>query len=330
MNFLFFHTITHNEKLLIAWMKYYYPKFNLSFSALGWVTFKAPENLPLDTLLRNMNCPLALRWGIGLDIIKFSQSNPEPLILKVEQLKKLHSFEQIHYFERAEVKLEDETISKVLEKCKLPLNQKLEIHQHSLQIFKINQGLYATGLNFCTAWQNPFPGAIGHDVMPSHSPSRAYLKLAQLNHHFGFAWKKNDIVLELGASPGGISTYLLEQGLFVHAVDSAPLKITHPNLKTIIDSVQRIQCDDLSLETSWVISDLNLSPKQMIQEVLRLCKDLKSLKGIILTLKLPKIEMVNKLEYYLKLIREQFPNFQFDLLQVASHRQETHLVGLRK
>ncbi len=330
MNFIFFHTITHNEKLLFAWMKQNYPQFNLSFSGLGWVTFKAPENLSLIPILKKMNCPLALRWGIGLDIIKLKEPNFEPLITKIQSLQKAHAFTDIHYFERAEIKPDQEIALSALGHINLPLNQELQLNQNSLQIFKIQDGLYATGLTYCTSWQNPFPGAVCTQVIPSHAPSRAYLKLAQLDDCYQFEWEKKDIVLELGASPGGISTYLLDQDLIVHAVDSAPLKITHPNLKTIINSVQRIHSDDVSPNTKWIVSDLNLSPNQMIQEVLRLSQNLKSLKGMMLTIKLPKIEMVNKLEYYVGLIQKQFPDFHYELQQVPSHRQETHLIALKK
>lgn len=329
MNYIFFHTITKNEKLLIAWINYYYPEFNLSFSGLGWVTFKIPSQLNIESILLKMHCPLALRWGIGLDLIKLKGHDVKPLMATIGSLLQQHKPICIHYFERFEVQTPHQDFLEALKKFELPINQPLALHQKSLQIFKLQEQLFATGITIQTIYQSPFSGAISPAKLPTHSPSRAYLKLAQLHDFFNFKWKNNDLVLEIGAAPGGITTFLLEQGLRVNANDSAPLKIEHKNLKTIIDSVQRIQNDEIPIETKWIVSDLNLSPKQMIQEILRLTLGLSHIQGMMLTFKLPKPELVPKMNSYIDLLKKQFPNFTFSLMQVPSHKQETHLIGLK-
>jgi 23S rRNA U2552 (ribose-2'-O)-methylase RlmE/FtsJ len=327
MNFIFFHTVTYNEKLLIAWVKAHYPELNLSFSAPGWVTFKSQRHFPL-----NFSCPLALRFGQGLDIIKCPEKDLNPMWKNIEILVQDHDVDQIHYFERAEIRSEDPKILSHLKSNYPKVNSDLELGKKSLQIFKINDGLYATGLTTLNSqsFQSPFVGALKTSQIPAESPSRAYLKMAQIHDHFSIPWTKNDIVLELGASPGGITTYLLEQGLLVHAIDSAPLKIEHKNLKTIVDSVQRLKVEEVFEDTHWVVSDLNLSPKQVINEVVRLCADLPHLKGIFLTLKLTHVDLVERLEQYVRLMEKNFPEFNFKLMQVPSHKQETHLIGFRK
>lgn len=335
MNYIFFHTITKNEKLLIAWVKHYYPEFNLSFSGLGWVTFKTPSQVLMTSLLMKMNCPLALRWGIGTDLVKLKNHDLTPLISTMESLLKEQNAEHqkissIHYFERAEIQTPQREHLAALEKFSLPINQPLSLGELSLQIFKFQEGQFATGISLQNSFQSPYCGAIGPAKLAVHSPSRAYLKLAQLHDFFQFRWKKNDLVLEIGAAPGGITTFLLEQELRVNANDSAPLKIPHhPNLKTIIDSVQRIKPEEIPLDTKWIVSDLNLSPKQMIQEILRLTVNLNNVQGMMLTFKLPKAELILKLEYYIELLAKQFPHFKFTLMQVPSHKQETHLIGLK-
>src|SRR5690606_1945115 len=92
MNFLFFHTITQNEKLLIAWVKHFYPNYQLSFSGPGWVTFKAPSPATLLKDLRYLDCPLALQWGFGLDIIKIKSSEElvPTLVEKISTLSETH------------------------------------------------------------------------------------------------------------------------------------------------------------------------------------------------------------------------------------------------
>jgi hypothetical protein len=326
MNFIFFHTVTYNEKLLIAWMKAHYPELKLSFSAPGWVTFKSQKYFSL-----NFSCPLALRFGQGLDIIKCPEKDLSPLWKSIEILVQDHGIDQIHYFERAEIRNENAEILNRLKSSYPKVNSALELGKKSLQIFKIHDGLYATGLTTLTshAFQSPFVGALKTAHIPTNSPSRAYLKIAQIHDHMPIPWQKEDIILELGASPGGITTYLLEQGLIVHAIDSAPLKIEHPHLKTIVDSVQRLKAQEVSIDTQWVISDLNLSPKQVINEVLRLSCDLPKLKGVFLTLKLTHVDLVARLDQYLRLMQEKFLDFDFILMQVPSHKQETHLIGIK-
>lgn len=330
MNYIFFHTITHNEKLLIAWVNYHFPNLKFSFSGPGWVTFKieSPQNKSFSL---DFECPLALRFGYGLDIIKCPDHHPAPLLEKITELVKIHHCNKVHYFERVELKNEDNSLREKLQSLPIQLNTLLKHNDKCLQIFKIQDGLYATGLT--TIYhdnQSPFVGATLTAKVPPESPSRAYLKIAQLDDLYRFDWKANDTVLELGASPGGISTYLLNQGLEVHAIDSAPLKIQHPKLKTIIDSVQRLKSDELSPNTKWIVSDLNLSPKQVIQEVLRLSQNLEELRGIFLTLKLTHVELVPRLGQYVDLLQNHFKNFEFSLMQVPSHRQETHVIGLRR
>ena len=122
----------------------------------------------------------------------------------------------------------------------------------------------------------------------------------------------------------------MEQGLLVHALDSAPLKITHPNLKTIVDSVQRLKIEEIAEDTKWIVSDLNLSPKQVIHEIIRLGQQLPKLQGIFITLKLTHIDLVARIEQYVSLVEKSFPYFHIKLCQVPSHKQETHLVAMKR
>lgn len=68
-------------------------------------------------------------------------------------------------------------------------------------------------------------------------PSRAFFKLKEMNeaHHF---LKKGGIFLELGASPGGWSSYILSQTpARLIALDLQDIKLTHPHLTFIKDDM---------------------------------------------------------------------------------------------
>lgn len=56
------------------------------------------------------------------------------------------------------------------------------------------------------------------------APSRSYLKIEEAFRVLGRAPEKNDLVIDLGAAPGGWSYSALKRGARVTAVDNGPLK----------------------------------------------------------------------------------------------------------
>lgn len=328
MNYIFFYTVTSNTLLLKEWVKLKFPRWNLSFSSEGWITYKTNiHDLPVN--FPEFHCPLALRWGMGLDIVKTSHS----LNSLLETIKKYDSqldFNHIHYYEKKEIESENLLVpSTLIQSFKEKLiNKPLSYKDACLQIFKFKEQHYALGLSFTCKGQSIYSGADPKIVLPMNCPSKAYLKIAQICSVFKIDFSAKDHILELGSFPGGITTYLLEKFSHVYSVDSAAMKIKHPNLRSLVCSVQHLDEKDLPPLTNWIVSDLNLSPKQMLNEVIRLGKKIKSLRGLILTLKLPKTESVRHLDHYLNLMKKEFPQFEFSLFQVPSHGKETHLVGI--
>jgi hypothetical protein len=328
MSYYFFHTIDQNENLLKEWVKIQFPLWKISFSAPGWVTFKTPAPLELRNIPQ-FPCPLALRWGIGLDIIKTDPSFKE-LLKSIQRDMTIFPITDLHYFEIAEIPSIDKNLSSAISK-KFPMiffNRPLSSKSICLHVFKIDDSKFAMGITHGYKFQGHFPGNNAQIELPPHSPSRAYLKIAQIVQQFQLIISEKDCVFELGASPGGITTYFLDKKCVVYAVDTAPLKIQHERLFTMIESVQHLNADHIPKNTHWLVSDLNLSPKQMIQEVIRLGATLKNLKGILLTVKLPKMETIRHLQHYEKLMEKNFPTMSFSYFQVPSHKKETHLIGL--
>lgn len=318
MDYIFFHTVTGNEKLLLHWLKKAKPDWRLSFSAPGWVTVKTSKLEDIS----NLECPLALRWGRGLKVLTKELS--AEICLELLTQNKAAS---LHYWERAEIKGLNKM--ELQFSTEISFNKKLEPGQLSLQIMKINHALYGIGLTNYLPPQSPLVGSSNIFNLPEGCPSRAYLKLAHLDEFYCFPWKVGDLVLEVGSAPGGISSYLIEKKLEVFAVDSAEMKLAHPKLHTLKQSVQQLQPQDIPNDVCWVVSDLNLSPNQTLNEVVRLSGHL-NLKGLIVTIKLPQLEMVWRLNEYVEKIKKNFPGLEVSLRQVCSHKQETHLVAFKK
>ena len=100
--------------------------------------------------------------------------------------------------------------------------------------------------------------------------------------------------LELGASPGGMTSELLRRGQRVTAVDRAPLDRRLDNLP----GLTFIQCDVAAFTPEErnaavfdaILCDLNGPPEESIGHVIRLSELLKKPGLILFTLKLPRVE----------------------------------------
>lgn len=150
-----------------------------------------------------------------------------------------------------------------------------------LQSPKNSNGFYPGGTKFIR--QNA-PGTI----------SRAGAKIAEALHHLqldrsppppGSHW------LELGASPGGMTTELLARGYQVTAVDRAALDARLANAR----GLQAVVADAATFQpargTTYdaILSDMNGDPLESIAQVIRLAKYLRPGGLVVFTLKLPGV-----------------------------------------
>ena len=166
--------------------------------------------------------------------------------------------------------------------------------------------------------------------LPTESPSRSWLKMKEAHHFFNLPLKNEERVVEIGCAPGGISLYLLSEGLLVYAIDPASMSDMllqkypdrfHHLKKSIFD----IQKKDLPKDFEWIIVDLNLKGDLSIQQALRISKMTSSLKGIFMTVKTPKIQDVKKIDMWKKSLRK-LKNFKLYAFQLPSHHREVGFI----
>lgn len=142
---------------------------------------------------------------------------------------------------------------------------------------------------FCNQRQKKWPDGkcffIEDKINP---PNRAYLKLWEaltlLNKHP----KTNDLVLDLGASPGGWTYVMQSLNTKVTAVDKAPLAenvMRLPGVSFLQQSAFAL--DPFKLETTydWVLSDIACYPERAQELILRWIQSNKA-KQLIFTIKL--------------------------------------------
>lgn len=134
---------------------------------------------------------------------------------------------------------------------------------------------------------SPWPhGAMEFQEDKTNPPSRAYLKLWDLFTRIPVRPEKDEVCLDLGASPGGWTWVLAHLGARVIAVDRSPLQtdLMKHSLVTFRKGdafkVSPKQCP----EVDWVFSDLICYPEKLHEFLLPWLTDLKP-RNFVLTIK---------------------------------------------
>ena len=177
-----------------------------------------------------------------------------------------------------------------------------------------------------------YSGGIVPIASASDLVSRAYLKFNE-----GFLWsgivpRSGDRCLDVGASPGGCSQFLLRQGLAVFGVDPGaihPAVLSHPQFTHIRSRIKDMK-RTLLRDVRWVTADMNVAPNytlDALEDVVAKTGD--SLQGCLFTLKLLRWELAEKLSRLLE--RTQTWGFaNVRVKQLVFNRQEVMVASLKQ
>ena len=161
-------------------------------------------------------------------------------------------------------------------------------------------------------------------TLSADAVSRAYLKFKE-----GFLWSgivlgNDDKCLDIGASPGGCSQFLLQQGVRVFGVDPGaihPDVLNHPHFTHIRNRIKETK-RSLFRDVRWITADMNVAPNytlDVLEEAVE--KTNHSVQGLLFTLKLIHWELADKLPELLDRIRTWgFTNVR--MKQLVFNRQE--------
>lgn len=160
-------------------------------------------------------------------------------------------------------------------------------------------------------------------LLPANAPSRAYLKIKQALAKFPVN-EQNANWIEFGSSPGGASLYLLENFNQVVGVDPAEMDevcLKNSNFTHLQKPIQNISKEDFNdTNYQYVASDLNLNPKQAIEEVLRVTTFFEQVRCIYMTVKMVKANHVKLIKVFENMFKEK--KFKTIKAQLSSHRRE--------
>ena len=100
------------------------------------------------------------------------------------------------------------------------------------------------------------------------APSRSYLKIEEAFTIFDFSPKPGEIVVDLGAAPGGWTWAALKRGATVYAIDNGPLKngpLGHPNVHHIREDAFTWQPKNIPID--WLFCDVVEQPQKVFDTI---------------------------------------------------------------
>lgn len=156
---------------------------------------------------------------------------------------------------------------------------------------------------------------------PPLAPSRAWHKIQEASVFFDWKLQKDQIVIEIGSAPGGISYFLIQKGVKLFAIDPAEMDPGIKGFKHIKESVFDVQKRDLPKHCDWIVSDLNLKGELNLEQSKRIADFYPMLKGGFLTIKTPKEFDVK----HMKKWSDVFKDFETSLVHLPAHRKEIGL-----
>ena len=325
--FLFFCTNIGNEKLLKEEIRIFYPDFSISYSRKGFLTYKNKGIAYNLDSISQLILTFSTRAGICLGksdpvhITSAIQSSFSELELNLEKCI-IHNFS-----------INTDFVLAAAEILNNKINEYAPINKVVTNIISLGENEVWYGVHRGGKTTTNYPNSYFEIEVPDDAPSKSYFKIAQVVELYNINVKSTDCWLDFGSAPGGAAHYLLEKGCEVWGIDPAKMddrilqntKYTH-----LSKSVQNLSQEDLPhREIQWVHVDLNLNPKQVIKEVLRLSKKYSSsLKGIIFTVQIVKDEYIQHIEEF----EESFLDWGFSEVisrQVPSHKSEYVIMAKR-
>lgn len=173
-------------------------------------------------------------------------------------------------------------------------------------------------------WRHEGPGGTFAYPVPADIPSRAWRKVVE-----GLRWsrapiKPGELVLELGAAPGGGTRAFAEAGLRVLAVDPMPLDpkvVALPGVQVLAKRTGDLKLAALPPDVRWLASDAGIPPEDVMRAIERLRPALPGLRGFLLTLKLNDDGVIKRLPSTLAQLR-QFGAKHIRARQLPANRRD--------
>lgn len=302
-----------------------------AFSRPGFVTFKEDDDR--HPPIEQASGVFIRIWGISLGQAK-SESDLDELIRQVPEKAKFHAFERDTFVPGDEPDdfVQNRHAQSLMQKFKREWNTPPRSGEWVYDLIWIDDFHVHLGKHRHSEWVDSAPGNIPSITLPKEVPSRAYLKIEEAIHRFRPEIKKGMQVLEVGCSPGGASTAMLNRGLKVTGVDPKRMNervYLHSNFNFIQKMAQQVTTTDLkTINPDWIVMDMNIAPLEAIDELGHVIQCLKKnfgktllLNRGFLTIKLNDWKFAENIPLYLRRL-EELGFYDMIATQLCSNRQE--------
>jgi 23S rRNA C2498 (ribose-2'-O)-methylase RlmM len=275
--------------------------FSPSFSASGFVTAKAPTALS----------PLEVPQLVFARRVCLSITDVDDAVAFAQQLAA-----RVHHEEgetRGDVAQEGEWI-----------------------VTSVVRGRAFVGVHRQVPGVSPDPCGDPRLVVPAQAPSRAWLKLEEAARVFPLPLREDDVVVEVGCAPGGMTRALLDRGTHVIGIDKNamdPRILAEPRFRHVRSSARHVRADLIPAiapaAVRFLVVDVNLPPRSALAAINGVASALRgSLNGALLTLKLGDYDLVQELPQWRGRI-ERMLAMRTWAAQLPSNRQELTVFALR-
>lgn len=180
-----------------------------------------------------------------------------------------------------------------------------------IDVVGVDDGVWYLGLHVHGPTTSPFPGADPRLEIPAEAPSRAWAKIEQGLRLGNVPLRAGDRVVEVGASPGGVTHALLARGCNVIAVDPGEMDkrvLASPRLRHVRVPIAEVDPSSLPKPVRFIVLDVNISPFAALRQIEGLvAAHASDLCGLLLTLKLGDWHMAQRVPHLLSIVKKLAP-----------------------
>lgn len=199
---------------------------------------------------------------------------------------------------------ETEKVRRFREKVLGP--QGIESGEDSLTEDKSYDREWLIGYHYAQSYASRHPGGMLDLEIPEGIVSRAWLKMEEALRWSRFPLPEDAQMCEIGSAPGGATQALLSRGAWVLGVDPAEMDervLEHPRFHHIRSRIAAIRRREFR-KVRWFTCDINVPPNYALDVMESLVTHPEiSVRGMLITLKLPDWELGHLVPEYLSRIR---------------------------
>lgn len=327
-----------------------WPQFRFAFSRPGFLTFKLPDD---HGLAEDFDLEAVFARAYGFSLGGITGESVQELARETWKKCKGLGIRRVHVWEKDrfapgqhgyEPDITDtaiETHEILLKECPNPCSvagntaepcQPARPGTLVLDCVLLAPNQWWIGYHRARSVPSRYPGGMMALEMPPDAVSRAWLKMEEALRWSGLPIPPAARVAEIGSAPGGASQALLARGFFVTGIDPgemAPAVLHHPHFTHLRRRSTQVKRREFR-KVRWLTADMNVAPNYTLDAVEAIVTHREvSIRGLLLTLKLPDWGLAGRVPHYLDRIRGWGYNM-VQARQLQHDRREICVAALQK